>query len=626
MASPLTTSVCALAVLTAAGHPIYGQDQGEPNLQNHPSLQRAFAESPQADKDANGALSLEEYAELIKHERPRDPENPKAPLLPVRANGDLVVHDFEDNNVAQAPKWSPVPHLPLKDHALGWHLGGNWVREGTAFNRDLTTATKMMKRRVGPFEGKFFVTSITEGEAATGRLISTAFLIEQDFLLITMSGGKIPGRICANLHLSEGIVRSATGNNDDYFEKVALDVREFRGQLAKIELLDNHQGLWGHLNVDEILMTSQPGAARLVKVRPTPLVATGGIALTAKGQHRGSLHLENGQLTCAGKPVSDELLLAINPQNTAPPPHKGAVHLIDGEIWRADVLNVEGVGRKKTLHIRSNIFQEQKVALSKIASMEFVAGAPDAPRQPETFYRSDGDPLTGKLIWVRAKDIAIRSPLGVIPIPRASSLRYVLAKPAPPAAERKTDEIGLMDGSLIFGTTKFEGNQLLIVHEVLGELNVTWDAVRYLRRNKPGLVWLDSAKRTVMESIGPALPPPAPKLTSLVTGNHLRSLRIMPHSVVRLALPSPHSPGRFQGQLHLVPGNQANLKVTILDGNSPVWSQQLKAGSKPIPLSLNLSNAEELTLKVEFDGPLAFPCGIDLRDAHVLRTNPLKAE
>jgi hypothetical protein len=47
------------------------------------------------------------------------------------------------------------------------------------------------------------------------------------------------------------------------------------------------------------------------------------------------------------------------------------------------------------------------------------------------------------------------------------------------------------------------------------------------------------------------------------------------------------------------------------------------ATSAPIPLSLHLSGAADLTLKVEFAGPLSFPCGIDLRDPHVLTmTNP----
>ncbi|MBJ07258.1 MAG: hypothetical protein CMO40_09125 [Verrucomicrobiaceae bacterium] len=608
--------ICAPVLLTSA---LPGVAQQELSSENHPSLRRAFAESPAADKDANGTLSLAEYEELIKKERPHDAENPKAPLLPLRPNGDLVIHDFENSNVMHPPGWSPVRHQSLKDHPLGWHMGGTWQREGDAFNRDLQSSTKMMKRRVGPYEGKFFLTSIGNTERATGRLLSPPFLLEQDFVLITMSGGGHPGKVCVNLQTANGIVRSATGRNDDYFEKVAIDVREFRGQLARIEITDQHEGLWGHLNIDELLLSSKTGEARLVDQRPPPSAPGGGVVLTSKARHEGILNLEDGELLCEDRSLEGEVLLAINPLPENSPRLPGAVHLRDGEIWNAEVRAVEGIGKKKVLNIRSQIFGEKKVPLDEIASMEFVAAGPEAPREAGTFYRKDGDPMPGSLIWVRAKDIAIRSPLGVIPVPRAQALRFVLATPEP-ADRGRGDEIGLADGSLLYGATSFEGSQLVIQHQGLGELKVPWTSVRYLRRTAPDLVWLDATKGTVLESIGPALPPPAPRLTTRITDTHARSLRIMPHTILHLALPESLRPAIFRGQLHLVPGNRARLEITVLDGSSPVWTRKINPGTDPIPLSLKLPAGRELTIRVTFDGPLAFPCGIDLRDAHVIRT------
>jgi hypothetical protein len=214
----------------------------------------------------------------------------------------------------------------------------------------------------------------------------------------------------------------------------------------------------------------------------------------------------------------------------------------------------------------------------------------------------------------------------VIPIPRPVVQRFVLVEPTPPP-ERNTGEIGLMDGTLIFGKSRFEGSQLVVAHEILGELKLDWSSVRYLRRNLAGLTWLDTLKRTVVESIGPALPPPPPQLLDSTSDHHLRSLRIMPHTVVRMRLPSgPHTGATFRAQLATVPGCRADLKVSILAGSATVWKQTLPAGSNPIPLSLNLSNAEELTLVVAFSGPLAFPCGIDLRDAHILTKSNLGTE
>ena len=58
---------CALALLAGT---LSAVSQQEISSQNHPALQRAFAESPAADKDADGVLSPAEYEELIKQERP----------------------------------------------------------------------------------------------------------------------------------------------------------------------------------------------------------------------------------------------------------------------------------------------------------------------------------------------------------------------------------------------------------------------------------------------------------------------------------------------------------------------------------------------------------------------------
>ena len=67
-----------LACLAAAAFPVLAWGEVVViNSENHPALKRALSETPQADKDANGQLSLEEYVELLPQQRPNDPENPK---------------------------------------------------------------------------------------------------------------------------------------------------------------------------------------------------------------------------------------------------------------------------------------------------------------------------------------------------------------------------------------------------------------------------------------------------------------------------------------------------------------------------------------------------------------------
>ena len=592
MRTPLTLPALAIAAFAAMVLP----GQGEVTSENHPTLKRALTEYPEANKDANGSLSLEEYQQLQPGWQMARKNKASAPLLLVRPNGEIVISDFEDNSYRQH----------------------GWKTEGQAFNHDLSAGTKMMKRRVGPYAGKYFITTVISSEVDTGRLFSPPFQLELDYLRMTLSGGDLPQQICVNLYLDDELVRSATGRNDDYFEEVAFDVREFRDRLARIEVRDDHSGLWGHLNLDRIFLTSELGDARLINSKPLDLAALEGLALTSKARALGALWVENGQLGSDHTPLPDKLLLAINPHKPSTERPPGAVHLIDGEIWHATVGNVTG----KELSITGRHFGQRNVPIKRIASMEFIAGSPDDAREPGHLYRTDGEPIPGKIIWVRSKDIAIKCPLGIIPIPRASVQRFVYANPAI-LPERNRDEVGLMDGTLLFGKTSFAGNQLVIAHEILGELKLDWGTVRYLRRNLPELTWLDTLERVVVESIGPARPPPPPQLLESSSDSHLRAIRIMPHTVLRIPLPTPNTPGTFRAQLAPVPGNSADLKVSLLSGEHLVWSQKLTAKSAPFPLSLHLSGAGDLTLKVEFAGPLSFPCGIDLRDPHVLTmTNP----
>lgn len=568
----------------------------DPNIvssETHPVLKRALTERPESDVDKNGILTLEEYNALQpKHERQHNPQGPPA-MLPVLENGAVVVADFENNNFRDRYQWKP---------------------EGNAFTRDLNAGTKLMKRRVGSYDGKFFLTSIQphnqNEQNGVGKLTSPEIPLELDFLVMTMSGGDLPQQVAINLWVGDQLVRTASGSNDDYFEDIAFDLREFRGQRGRVELRDSSRGLWGHLNVDRILLTNAPGKARQIAVRPEPIETQDGLVLTTKGPLSGTLAVKDGSVLSKEQPVPfADILLALNPRRTATA-SKGAIRLIDGEIWQAEIRGVE----KDKVTIHNPFFGAREVPLKRIASLEFQTSDDSAAREPGHLYRTDGEPIPGKLVWVRPKDIAVDCPLGIIPIKRELVQRFVFEAVRP--VTQSADAIGLMDGTLLYGTASLAGAQLAVTHPVLGELKINWDSVHYVRRHREGLYWIDQLKQSVVESIGPALPPPPPTTFSALDDSHLRALRIMPHTVFKITLPP--AAGTLRARLVPVPGSRANLKVTLLAGERAVWTKEVPANSKAISLSADVSNAKDLFLRVEFAGPLAFPCGIDLRDAHVL--------
>ena len=123
------------------------------------------------------------------------------------------------------------------------------------------------------------------------------------------------------------------------------------------------------------------------------------------------------------------------------------------------------------------------------------------------------------------------------------------------------------------------------------------------------------------------LPPPAPQWIDGDGETHLRALRILPDTVARFALKTNAAgKGRLQAEIAAVRGCRTAMKVTVLAGDTAIWNQTIAAGSAPVPLSLDFPAAKQLAIKIEFAGPLAFPCGIELRDPLVLNLAQLTTQ
>ena len=137
---------------------------------------------------------------------------------------------------------------------------GAWQVEGTAFGAGPTAGTLPNQMPVGGFTGKRLVNSFHGGDDATGKLISPSFKIERPFINFLIGGGKNPRDLALNLWIDGKIVRTATGQNDrpggtENLHAASWNVAEFIGQSARIEIVDNATGGWGHLNVDNIMQS-----------------------------------------------------------------------------------------------------------------------------------------------------------------------------------------------------------------------------------------------------------------------------------------------------------------------------------------------------------------------------------
>ncbi len=138
-----------------------------------------------------------------------------------------------------------------------------WRVEGEAFGPGPAEGTLPSQMEVTGFVGHRLVNSYHGGDGSTGRLISAPFPITRDHVAFLIGGGGHEGRTCVNLIVDGRIERTATGPNlmpggSERLDPASWDVRDFKGKEATIEIVDTMRGGWGHINVDQIVLTDTP--------------------------------------------------------------------------------------------------------------------------------------------------------------------------------------------------------------------------------------------------------------------------------------------------------------------------------------------------------------------------------
>ncbi len=139
---------------------------------------------------------------------------------------------------------------------------GDWEATGDAFKSG-PTATK---DRIAGFQGgRVLDTFLANGsDNPTGTLTFLEFTIDRERINFLIGGGKTPEKTCVNLLVDGQVVRTAVGNatknasNQKVLRWVTWDVSELKGKSARIQIIDQHSGGWGHIVVDHIYRSNQP--------------------------------------------------------------------------------------------------------------------------------------------------------------------------------------------------------------------------------------------------------------------------------------------------------------------------------------------------------------------------------
>ncbi len=129
---------------------------------------------------------------------------------------------------------------------------------GPAFGYGPSKGTAASQQDVTGFVGKGLVNSYDPGgDGLTGTLTSPEFTIDGDYIQFLVGGGDMAGKTCVNLVVGGKVVKSATGKNAERLDWVTWEVKPWRGQRGQIKIVDEATGAWGHINVDQIVISEQ---------------------------------------------------------------------------------------------------------------------------------------------------------------------------------------------------------------------------------------------------------------------------------------------------------------------------------------------------------------------------------
>jgi uncharacterized protein (DUF608 family) len=182
----------------------------------------------------------------------------------VRAGATLVLSGKTQPLLDSFGGWSggrPVAEVTTRPDIVFEDFEGdyaNWTVEGTAFGAAPTQRALRDQPPVRGFAGRAFANSFHGSDSAHGRLVSREFMVERNFIRFLIGGGN-SGNLQVRLIVNGQTVRATTSPTEDgQMRRTTWDVREFVGRKARIEIVDQKRGDFGHITVDQIEFTDLP--------------------------------------------------------------------------------------------------------------------------------------------------------------------------------------------------------------------------------------------------------------------------------------------------------------------------------------------------------------------------------
>ena len=151
-------------------------------------------------------------------------------------------------DVPLSPATLPATATLFADFEDGTY--GAWKATGEAFGPGPAHGMLPFQNPVSGYSGRYLINTYYKKDDTKGTLVSPEFTVEKPFVNFLVGGGNYKGQTCVNLVVDGKVVRTVTGKNSERLEWTCWDVSEFKGSTAKIVVVDDRTGHFGHINAD----------------------------------------------------------------------------------------------------------------------------------------------------------------------------------------------------------------------------------------------------------------------------------------------------------------------------------------------------------------------------------------
>ena len=211
-------------------------------------------------------------------------------------------HPHVDGSVTNAP----VPPGTTFADFEGATYGTGWTTTGDFVGTGPVAGTIGDQQQVSGYLGQKLVNTFLNHDLTMGTITSPTFTISSNYIDMLVGGGShaytgapyTPGAgpTAVNLIVGGKVVDTATGANAETLDWKSWNVAALKGQQAQIQIIDENNGGWGHINVDNIVFSTQAGQVRNVETAVDLLVG-GKVVQSATGSNNEALDWASFNLT-----------------------------------------------------------------------------------------------------------------------------------------------------------------------------------------------------------------------------------------------------------------------------------------------------------------------------------------